>query len=336
MKSTCYLLILLVSVQLSSCKKKESTIVVANNLQDVRLTDTIPNEDNIEDEIRIKYGDLIIYPLNSYEKVTNKSTGFIPLTDIFPWSEHKDSIAIADEYLGNNEIGEFHTLSEKYRTRFFKLMKIKETDKVFIYNYRLDSIYTFQVKELPLLAHISLYGAEAPIHPDDYLIGFDLENKLSIKDMGVYYDALVYVGSENPFNQGKIKPIIWKKIPTNQFPKEVKSEKIDATKISKLYKFQINNLDYYLLNDNHLVIVESANKKIILEEIFVEGESASSAPLSFDDVVNESLPEQWTGDLFKNKPPVFFGFLYQSFGCSAINFIEKPYNSIYLHCDNRH
>ena len=98
----------------------------------------------------------------------------------------------------------------------------------------------------------------------------------------------------------------------------------------------MNSMDYYLINDNHLVIVETATKKLITEAIFTEGESTSRATLSFANSVNENAPEQWTGNLFKNKPPVFFGFTYESFGCTNINFIENPSNSIYLHCDNRH
>ena len=335
MKSSHYLLILLVTLQFMSCKKTASDKIVAIPVADEILTDSIANEFD-EAEVNVKYKDLIIYPLSTYDKVANQPTGFIPLTDAFPWSEHKDSIAISSEYLGNYEGTEFHTLNEKYRSRFLQLMKIKETDNVFIYNYRLDSIYTFQVKDLPLLAHITVYGADGPIRPFDYLIGFDLQNFLPIKEFDVYYNALVYVGSENPFNTGKLKPILWKKIGPNEFPKEVKSKSITATKISKLYKYQMNSMDYYLINDNHLVIVETATKKLITEAIFTEGESTSRATLSFANSINENAPEQWTGNLFKNKPPVFFGFTYESFGCTSINFIENPSNSIYLHCDNRH
>ena len=213
-------------------------------------------------------------------------------------------------------------------------MKIKKTDKVFIYNYRLDTIITFFVNDLPLLAHITQYGADPPISPEDYLIGFDLQDVLPIKDFTDYYDALVYVGSENPFQTGKIKPILWKKIDASQFPKEVKNKVI--SKINKLYKFQQNNLDYYLVNEEQLIIIEANTKKIISETIFEENESASRAPLSFTNKKNENSNEQWTGHLFKNKSPVFFGFLYESFGCTSINFIENPANGIYIRCDSRH
>ncbi len=341
MKYYHYILIFIILPQLISCVDKDSNQELSTNLkldqntdEQVILPDTLYTHEETEDELIIKYPELIIYPLNSYEKMEGQTTGFIPLTDSYPWSNHKDSISISPEYLGNNEMKVFHVLSPKYRTRFLNIMKIKETDKVFIYNFRMDSIHTYSVKDLPLLAHITIYGADAPISPEDYLIGFDLQNALQIKDFSDYYDALVYVGTENPFQKGKIKPIIWKKMDANQFPKDVKTK--FASKINKLYKFQLNNFDYYLLNENQLVIIDKSTGKVISETIFEEGESASLAELSFTNKKNEYAHQQWTGVLFKNMPPVFFGFLYESFGCTSINFIEKPANSIYIHCDNRH
>ena len=341
MKSSNYLLILVISLQLISCGSQSSTQASSsllpsdkNTVEHSILSEVVESEDQHEDEWITKYPELIIYPLNSYEKTEGQTTGFIPLTDSYPWTDHKDSISISPEYLGNNEIKDFHVLSPKYRTRFLNIMKIKETDKVFIYNFRMDSIHTFSVKDLPLLAHITIYGADAPISQHDYLIGFDLQNALQIKDYSDYYDALVYVGAENPFQKGKIKPIIWKKMDANQFPKDVQIK--HKSKINKLYKFQMNDLDYYLLNENQLVIIDKSIGKVISETIFEEGESASLAELSFTHKKNEYTPQQWTGNLFKNKPPVYFGFLYESFGCTSINFIEKQANSIYIHCDNRH
>ena len=45
---------------------------------------------------------------------------------------------------------------------------------------------------------------------------------------------------------------------------------------------------------------------------------------------------QWTGTLFKNKPPVIFGFTSESFGCSVITLMEKAGGEIPINCDNRH
>lgn len=332
---------LLILFQLRSCENKRSdkqisSNYVQNNVEKPIYSDTINGDENNLNESVNKYPELKIYSVTSFDKTENQPTGFISLTDSYPWSENNDSLVVSEEYLGNEEIKNFHILNKKYRDRFLNRIKVKETDKVFIYNYHLDSIYTFQVKDLPLLAQITIYGADPPIKQEDYLIGFDLQNILPMKNVKGYSDALVYVGDENPFDKGKMKPIIWKKIDANLFPKEAESKRISTSKINKLYIFQMNNMDYYLANNNHLVILESKTKKMILDEIFTEGESASLAPLSFADNKNENSREQWTGVLFKNKPPVFLGFLYESFGCTGIDFIENPRSRIYISCDCRH
>ena len=341
MKNFHYLLLLFTLFQFINCENKDSKKPIINDSSFIDIEQSISidsanSEEIYPEESLEKYPELIIYSINSYEKNENQSSGFIPLTDSYPWSENKDSIAISSDYLGNKEFANHHVLNEKYRTRFLKALKIQETDSVFIYNYRIDSLYTFLVNELPLMAHITVYGAEPPISQYDYLIGLDLQNVLALNDMGNYYDAFVYVGSENPFNNGKLQPIIWEKIDPGIFPKEVKSSSYSNLKINQLYKFQMKNMDYYLLNKTHLIIQDSKTKKVISEYVFSENESASFAPLSFAHQKKESLPEQWTGNLFKNKPSVFFGFIYESFGCTSINFIEKPENNIYIRCDNRH
>ncbi|NRS90354.1 hypothetical protein HNQ02_003294 [Flavobacterium sp. 7E] len=341
MKKNQYLLIILIFFPLMSCEKKDSKKVIIqqqsqNDETQTNAVDSTLIEGNYPNERIEKYPELIIYPLDIYEKVENHSTGFIPLTDSYHWSDNKDSLAISDNYLGNKNSENFHILNEKYRSRFLNAMKILETDKVFIYNYSLDSIYTFQVNELPLLAHITVYGAEPPISQYDYLIGFDLQGILPTTDFDSYFNAFVYVGSENPFEKGKMKPIIWKKIHPSVFPKEVKSNNLSKLKINLLYTFQMENRDYYLLNKTHLIVLDAKTRKVISENTFFKNESASFAPLSFVNDKNKNLPVQWTGNLFKNKPPVFFGFLYESFGCISLNFIEKPENNIYIRCDNRH
>lgn len=56
------------------------------------------------------------------------------------------------------------------------------------------------------------------------MIGFELNKD----QLGVLADRkdddlnFVYVGKSNPFVRGKIKPILWKKVDDNLFPKNVK------------------------------------------------------------------------------------------------------------------
>jgi hypothetical protein len=61
------------------------------------------------------------------------------------------------------------------------------------------------------------------------------------------------------------------------------------------------------------------------------------APLNFGIDSNDEyvcLPEQWTGKLLKNKPPVAFGFIYE--WCPFITLLDSTYEDIWINCDNRH
>jgi hypothetical protein len=62
-------------------------------------------------------------------------------------------------------------------------------------------------------------------------------------------------------------------------------------------------------------------------------ESETPAPLNY---VESEYIEQWTGKLFKNKPPVILGFQYVAFGCPGITFLSPTEKDIYIYCDNRH
>ncbi len=290
-----------------------------------------------------KYQHFGIYNLDSYQKSQGEDHGFIILTDAFPWSQHPDSLSIADRYLGHEEINDYHFLNKEYRARFLKRRQVAETDKVFIYFYALDTIFTFPVHELQLLARINPYGAEPPIVHFDYMIGFDLAGKLKLKDAHLhYFHSLVYVGAQNPFIQGKLQPITWEEIADSHFPSLASSTEIykryPKNKLIASYKFSTDDYHYFLRRysrTNHLVAT-SKNKEIIFNKTFQESEGVSFAPLNYTNVENEYNPEQWTGKLFKNMPPVIFGFLYESFSCTNIDLLGEQEHPIYIRCDCRH
>ncbi len=286
-----------------------------------------------------------IYNFNSYEKKP-KSIGFIVLTDSFPWSYDDDNF-VDDAYLGENDIVR-HKLSSTYRARFLKGLKIKETDKVFIFNYVLDTILTLKVKELSLLAEPNPYGSNKPISSSDYLIGFDLEKKLGNNKVRDYYSSFVYVGKENPFVTNNIKPIVWKETTTTTFPvfnlKEyqeyLSKDELSFLKNSKPNKVFIFENDFYTYflgdyNQRFRCLVIQLNNKTVFSNLLYEGENGSFAPLSIAGKENE-YNEQFTGKIFKNKPPVLFGFMYYSFSCSGIQFLDNKQKSIRILCDNRH
>lgn len=310
--------------------------------------------------------DLAIFDL---ELRKNESVGFISLSDVYPLSERPDSLAIPNlEDELNDKLGklpenptdesiekvkdqfiknaEYFILSSKYRKIFLSKTKILETDLVFIYDYSLDVLISFTVKNLNIVACLNIYGADWPYSQNDYMIGFEI-NKKFLTGFGKYpSNTLVYVGKENPFVQGQLKHIVWKKIETTDFPTSAVSSK-DTSELREYfrayqyvtgttYKYEKEGLQYFIqdfirLQDNfipakRLIVIDLKTKETIFNKHYFSSEGTSFAPLN----------NQWTGKLFKNKPPVIFGFQYESFGCPSITLLDSMENEVGINCDSRH
>jgi hypothetical protein len=289
--------------------------------------------------------DLQIFDLRYYEKDSIQSFAFVSLSEIYPLSENTDSLAIPD--LNEKELEEapsfeYFKLDSAYRKRFLAATNISETDKVFIYDYSTNALLSFKVKNLNVVACLSIYrsGIDWPYAQDDFMIGFQI-NKNSLKGFEKYLtNSLAYVGKQNPFARGQVKPVIWKKIEAADYPL-MELSAYDTLYAGKCvtgdaYKFETTDLQYFVqdlvrITDNwvsakRLIVVDINTKEIVCEKLFFSGESASFAPLN----------NQWTGRLFKNRYPVIFGFQYVSFGCPGITFLNPAEKDIYINCDNRH
>lgn len=306
----------------------------------------VKNNSSMEGQ-RIFYPKLSVYQPYEYEISKGKQALFVSLSEIYPLSEHPDSLAISDKYLGSKKVVDNHTLDKKYSTRFLKSTGISETDNLYIYCYSLDTVITYQVKDLPVMAHLSPYTqVDQMISQYDYMIGFDLGKKLLSLGHNYYYNSFIYVGEENPFVTDNIQPMIWEKTDNKSFPAVNLSNEtfinLRSYDSNETYKFTAFDLNYYariyISKDHgaramHLVVKTNENK-IVLNEVLFEGESASLSPLSY--VGKKNTPEQWTGKIFKDKPPVLFGFVYESFDCPGIYVTGKHNGYIRIRCDNRH
>ncbi|MDR6301634.1 hypothetical protein [Mesonia maritima] len=229
-------------------------------------------------------------------------------------------------------------LNKSQRDKFLKYSDISESDKVFVYLISSDQIQTYNVNDLPVIACMNPYGPSNDYRNDelDYMLGFDLGKSISNWD-----ENLVYVGKENPFQTGKIKPIIWTKIEDNQFPiaKDLKN-KIDLS----TYFFATEKYDYYLqkptenISSYHLVILDKITKSEILNTNYYDGESTYLTRLKIAESENERdiRQSQWTGEIIKNKATVVFGFVGHSFGCPSITILDETEPEIQILCDNRH
>jgi hypothetical protein len=286
-----------------------------------------------------------LFELQSFQKKENDLVNFVSLSDIYTLSEHKDSIAIPSLKGKTESNSKYLKLDSKLRKRFLAKTKISDSDKLFLYDYAKDILLTFPVKSLNVVACLNAYGAEWPYKQEDFMFGFEINDKLTqIKDD--YSNVFVFIGKENPFIKGEIKKITWKKITSKDLPQLVIKEKKltefnqflkkSKSKLGQSYEFKTNEYQCYLQEytdskgktvlGKYLIVVNETTKKVVFQKLFTESEGVTFA----------SIDSQWIGKLLNNAIPVVFGFQNFSFGCPEINFLQQSEKPVYINCDNRH
>ncbi|AVQ10678.1 Uncharacterized protein XB16_0331 [Leptospira santarosai] len=317
--------------------------------------------------------------LNLYSPNTcgNQSVRFVSLSDKYPVYDYPDWFSIPKLKNRKKKDLQYLILGRKYRARFLSKTKISENDTVFIYNYSTETIATFPVKNLNAVACLSPYkeDKDPPYSQKDYMIGFEIEKKLpkNFKNKSFDYEehnnTLIHIGKQNPFQKGRRKWLLWKKID----PKELSTFKIrvkyapgydpqyDPTAWSeysfgKAYQFDSAPLRYYIQDlfkyddlsrpaserdepdCRRLIVINTKTKEIIVEKFYCEREGAGFAPLKVVGDVDTYWHQRYqgTGEIFKDRPPVIFGFLFVRFGCPSIDFLERSESYVRINCDNRH
>ena len=153
------------------------------------------------------------------------------------------------------------------------------------------------------------------------------------------------IGDENPFIIGNSEPICLDKVQNSDFPNVIlkkedyfEFKKNDNSSI-ETYKFiaKQNDLILYLKKrENSIQIaITSKSNKLLFENVFYTSDGIEFSPFNFN-TEKEQYEVQFIGKIFKNLPPVFFGFMDYYFGCSEINVIDKTNETIEILCDNRH
>ncbi|WP_045464146.1 hypothetical protein [Sporocytophaga myxococcoides] len=331
--------------------KEEQTVMT---VQPAEQPTTPQSDFNANEQIVIQKSDL--YYFRDLESNIGLKVGFISLSDIYPLSEHADSLAIPNfEDVNKNNL-QYFKLSSEYRNRFLSKTKISKDDSVFIYDYSNDVLFSFPVKKLNVVAYLSVYvdKSDCPCSQYDYMIGFEI-NKDSLTGFDKYLNySLAYVGKENPFILGQMRPISWERIDIKEFPVQKSNiannvfRQLDLKKgnaylyNSELYRYYIQeymeiSTGSYLAH-RLLIVLDRKGENLIMERAFSESEGTSMVPLNFgiEHSNNDDLKEQWTGYLFKDKPQVVFGFESHSFGCPNIIFLDSKERDLYINCDNRH
>lgn len=329
---------------LLACNKKENPKTDGSGLAENAQvkTDSIQKEENQTP----KGQSINLFTLTPRD---SSDVAFVSLSDIYPVNDQNDTLALpAIEKLGKYD-AQYFILDRNYRKRFLSKTNISETDSVFVLDYAKNKLVSFAVKNLKTAALLNAYSSETdwPYRPFDFMIGFEISTK-SLNGLSDYFrDALVYVGKENPFSKEALKPIVWKRIDSKEYPsKPMKNEDhalLENTMAGNTYLFKTESYHYFLQEylDTHkiiyarrLLVADAKTKDIIIEKLYSQSEGTSAAALNYQE--GQDAIYQWTGKLFKNKPTVVFGFEYISFGCPEISLIDKSNQEIFLQCDNRH
>lgn len=276
-----------------------------------------------------------------------ETIGFVSLSDIDRLSEHPDSLALPD--FNDNEIDGYEKysyikLGAKYRERFLSRTNLSENDKVFIYCYSENIVVSIPVSDLKVVAWLNAYTSpdECPCPEYYYQIGFEIKRKFLTGFENHFLNTLVFIGEKNPFVRNQVKPVVWQKIDSTEFPSNLNSTEVNFNfgngdyeyNLGTSYKFENQHYQFFiqeLLKKDwqfglRLLVVDRKTKEKIDERLYHSSESSSFAPLD----------NQWVGYLFKNKPMVIFGFKWISFGCPSITLLGSNEKQIVINCDNRH
>ena len=284
-----------------------------------------------------------IFELNVFERPGSDTVGFVSLSEVLYISEHPDSTFMPEiTEMPEDSASNYEriVLKDSIRKSVLSQSGLRENDRLFVYAFSKNILISIKLKELPLVAQLSPYAYEWPYHQEDYQIGFELTKK-QLQGLNVMYTwALVTIGKKHPFEVGKMSNIVWQPISTSVFPTEKLSLKEESDLSSPMleagasYMATYDTLVFYtqeLMRDSEqagkrLLVLGKNSQQNIFEHTYYNGESTMIA----------TPEEQYTGVLFKNRPPVVMGFTWESFGCPSIQFINPEKQTIVIRCDNRH
>ncbi len=339
MKSTkliLFLVITLITLTLISCNKEKETSITIDTARDsskVKNTEEIVNQ---------KSAEMNIHGVDLYDR-NDLTDAFISVSDIYT-----DSLSIPGDIMKNQKQMSFEKLNYleldgPYRKKMLTALHLKENDTLYLFNYESAAVQKTPINKVKSVAYLSYYVSEGEdVDESSYMLGFQVESQDKNKEefYKKYDNSIAYFGSENPFVENQLVRAEWKKIKSTNYTNEL--YKKSTLKKGNLYEFKNGNLTYYLQEFNsekyttlhQLIVVDDRGKTFFENSYHINDEGSSFNSLSGTET--EGINSQWTGKLFKNKPPVIFGFIYESFGCSSITFMDKTTSEITINCDNRH
>ena len=204
---------------------------------------------------------------------------------------------------------------------------------------------------MPVVAKISPYETQAPVSQSDYMIGFEIgEAILNMADLKNYTSTtLGFIGEQNPFLEGQLRPVLWEKVDASRFPtpKQIVKDSLAIIENTPNTTFEFTSgvLRYFLQNQTktgrlsarHFKVLSTDRDSLVFDKVFKAGEGANLLRLNTVQNKKQNIRIAiWTGKLFKDKPPIITDFISHSFGCPEIYFLEDSEPPISIRCDNRH
>ncbi len=309
-------------------------VAIELNSDTVYAFDSLISPSYTFSDVKIYYG-----PYSSKEGV-----GFVNTSEGFIKYNGADSLPIVSK----EDIGEdVFWLKDKNKHALLRNTGISNEDTLFLYNLDEDSICKFAVAEIRGFARLNGYAQK----DDPYLSDYDYEVGF---DVGMGYElegeTFAFIGSQSPFQTGRVQPILWEvvdslllvEVLSQSFVPSTIREKFRNTENLKVFSFSYAHFEYYMLANMrsstpyayHLIVIDNNESKVVFNHIFEGSESKHTLPLGTAE--NKELDiHQWTGAIFKDKPPIIYGFLGYSFGCPIIRFAGND-PPILILCDNRH
>ncbi len=337
MKTKTAAALLFSSLVIISCQKEEKKTVT---------TEIKPANDSIKTtktEEKIDYTDFNIFSLSvisSAEKDSDMDI-FISVSDIYKGEQPIPADIVKNHKQMTYEERQHFELDAPSRKKLLNGVHLTEKDSLYIYEYGSNKLQKMPISQLKAVAYLSPYTDSEDLDPDSYMVGFQVATHQKTTEYDRFNNAVAYFGSTNPFVENKMKAIKWQKAGADISKKYFSHSKLVQ---GKTYQSQYENLTYYLQDyleegntvERKLVVINDDKEKIAEKTFSLAGSDGGEFLPLYGIDADEANIFQYTGHLFKGKPPVIFGFIAQSFGCPSISFLDKTEKDFPINCDNRH
>ncbi|MCJ7935609.1 MAG: hypothetical protein MUW56_18780 [Chryseobacterium sp.] len=320
-----------------SCQKEEKKTVATETKTTKDTIKTVKTEEKIDDT---NFNIFSLSIISSAEKEADMNI-FISVSDIYKGVQPIPADIIKNHKQMSFEELQHFELDAPSRKKMLKGIHLTENDSLYIYEYESNKLQRMPLSQLKAVAYLSPYSDSDEVDPESYMMGFQVATHRKTTDYDRYNNAIAYFGNKNPFVENKMKAVKWQKATADISKKYFTHSKFTQ---GKTYQSQYENLTYYLQDyleegntvERRLVVIDDHKEKITEKTFSLAGSDGGEFLPLYGIDADEANVSQWTGLLFKGKPPVIFGFLAQSFGCPSISFLDKKEKDFLINCDNRH